>query len=87
MPVLLPGKFHGQRSLEGYSSWGHKESDTTERLSMYLEMKREREGRRGRKGTKNKGGKEGLARRKEGRKEKYVGKRNPKPGEQWYMVI
>ena len=54
---------------------------------MYLEMKREREGRRGRKGTKNKGGKEGLARRKEGRKEKYVGKRNPKPGEQWYMVI
>ena len=24
---------HGQRSLEGYSPWGHKESDTTERLS------------------------------------------------------
>ena len=23
-PVLLPGKSHGQRSLEGYSSWGHK---------------------------------------------------------------
>ena len=21
---------HGQRSLKGYSSWGHKESDTTE---------------------------------------------------------
>ena len=72
MPVLLPGKFHGQRSLAGYSSWGHKESDTTERLSMYLEMKREREGRRGRKGTKNKGGKEGLARRKEGRKERKI---------------
>ena len=32
-PVLLPGKFHGQRSLVGYSPWGHKESDTTERLS------------------------------------------------------
>ena len=29
-PVLLPGKFHGQRSLVGYSPWGHKESDTTE---------------------------------------------------------
>ena len=29
-PVFLPGKFHGQRSLVGYSSWGHKESDTTE---------------------------------------------------------
>ena len=24
---------HGQRSLSGYSPWGHKESDTTERLS------------------------------------------------------
>ena len=24
---------HGQRSLAGYSPWGHKESDTTERLS------------------------------------------------------
>ena len=30
-PVFLPGKFHGQRSIVGYSSWGHKESDTTER--------------------------------------------------------
>ena len=27
--VFLPGKFHGQRSLRGYSPWGHKESDTT----------------------------------------------------------
>ena len=24
-PVLLPGEFHGQRSLKGYSPWGHKE--------------------------------------------------------------
>ena len=30
-PVLLPGNFHGHRSLEGCSPWGHKESDTTER--------------------------------------------------------
>ena len=29
-PVLLPGKFHGLRSLVGYSLWGHKESDLTE---------------------------------------------------------
>ena len=28
--VFLPGKFHGQRSLAGYSSWGGKELDTTE---------------------------------------------------------
>ena len=27
---------HGQRSLVGYSPWGHKESDTTERLSTQL---------------------------------------------------
>ena len=31
--VLLPGKFHGQRSLAGYSPWGLKESNTTEQLS------------------------------------------------------
>ena len=29
-PVFLPGKSHGQKSLVGYSPWGHKESDTTE---------------------------------------------------------
>ena len=28
-PVLLPGKSHGQKSLEGYSPWGCKESSTT----------------------------------------------------------
>ena len=27
--VFLPGEFHGQRSLAGYSSLGHKEWDTT----------------------------------------------------------
>ena len=30
MAVFLPGESHRQRSLEGYSPWGHKESDTTE---------------------------------------------------------
>ena len=29
-PVFLPREFHGQKSLAGYSPWGHKESDTTE---------------------------------------------------------
>ena len=28
--VVLPGTFHGQRSLTGYSPWGLRESDTTE---------------------------------------------------------
>ena len=27
-PVFLPGESHGQRSLTGYSPWGHKASDT-----------------------------------------------------------
>ena len=33
-PVFLPGKFHGQRSLVGYSPQGRKELDTTEQLSL-----------------------------------------------------
>ena len=35
-PVLLPGKFHGWRSLVGYSPWGWKESDMTEQLQLHL---------------------------------------------------
>ena len=34
-PVFLPRESHGKRSLEGYSPWGHKESDTTEWLSLH----------------------------------------------------
>ena len=37
-PVLLPGKSHGRRSLVGYSPWGHKESDTTERLHFHFSL-------------------------------------------------
>ena len=29
-PEILPEKSHGQRSLVGYSPWGHKELDTTD---------------------------------------------------------
>ena len=32
--LFLPGEIHGQRSLAGYSPWGHKESDMTERLTL-----------------------------------------------------
>ena len=28
-PVFLPGEFHGQRSLVGYSPWGGQDSDMT----------------------------------------------------------
>ena len=34
--VFLPGEFPGQRSLVGYSSWGHKESGMADRLSRHL---------------------------------------------------
>ena len=34
-PVFVPGEFHGQRSLAGYSPWGRKELDTAERLSLH----------------------------------------------------
>ena len=30
---ILVGESHGQRSLAGYSPWGHKESDMTEQLT------------------------------------------------------
>ena len=33
--VFLPGKLHGQRSLEDCHPWGHKESDRTEQLSAH----------------------------------------------------
>ena len=35
-PVFLPGEFHGQGSLEGYSPWGYKESDRTKQLLLLL---------------------------------------------------
>ena len=34
-PVFLPGGFHGQRSLAGYTPWGHKELDTTEHTHIH----------------------------------------------------
>ena len=34
LPVFLPGESHGQRSLAGYSPWGHKELNTTEATSQ-----------------------------------------------------
>ena len=35
-PVFLPGEPQGQRSLMGYSSWGCKESDIAEHLTLLL---------------------------------------------------
>ena len=33
-PVFLPGEFHRQRKLLGYSQWGYREPDTTEQLTL-----------------------------------------------------
>ena len=35
-PTPSPGESHGQKNLVGYSSWGHKELDTTECLTLSL---------------------------------------------------
>ena len=37
-PVLLPGKSHGRRSLEGCSPWGCWGSDTTDRLHFHFSL-------------------------------------------------
>ena len=39
IPVFLPGEFHGRGAWQaGYSPWGHKESDTTEWLTLSLSV-------------------------------------------------
>ena len=35
-PVFLTGEFHGQRSLAGYSPWGHKELDATNAFTFFF---------------------------------------------------
>ena len=37
-PVLFPEKFHGWRSLIGFSPWGREESDTNERLHIFFSL-------------------------------------------------
>ena len=51
MPVFLPGESHGQRSLAGYSPWGHKQLDTSEatgHTSTYYEINKVGDGELGR---------------------------------------
>ena len=35
---ILPGKYHGWRSLVGWSPWSREESDTTERLHFHFSL-------------------------------------------------
>jgi len=37
---FLPREFHGQRSLVGYSPWGHKDLDMTEWLHFTSETEK-----------------------------------------------
>ena len=40
-PVFLPGKSYGQRSLAGYSPWGHKEyvmTEVTEHIALWASL-------------------------------------------------
>ena len=37
IPVLLPGKSHGWKSLVGYSLWGRSELETTEQLHFHFQ--------------------------------------------------
>ena len=38
LPIFLLGEFHGEKSLAGYSPWGHKELDMTEQLTHTQEV-------------------------------------------------
>ena len=43
IPVFLPGESHGQRSLEGYSSAGYRQSDTAEQLTLHFKQQKGRQ--------------------------------------------
>ena len=60
-PVFLPGEFHGQSSLVGYSPWGHKDSDTTEATYRMCIHEEQRVPWHSNKEAKNKYGAKSLA--------------------------
>ena len=37
-PLFLPGKLHGQKTLVGYSPWGHKEADMIKQLNTQTKL-------------------------------------------------
>ena len=37
-PVFMPGEFHGQRTLVGYSPWLHRELEMTEQLTLTFHL-------------------------------------------------
>ena len=43
-PIFLPGKSQGQRSLAGYSPWGHKELDITEHANTFTSARLDHKG-------------------------------------------
>ena len=47
-PVFLPGEFHGQRNLAGYSPWGCKELDMIKQLTFTFTHRETEDGIQGR---------------------------------------
>ena len=69
---FLPGKSHGEKSLAGYSPWGHKDLDMTEHtgIQAYIpERRREGEEEKMEGGRRKKEGKGGREGRKKGRRD------------------
>ena len=60
-PVFLPGEFHGQSSLTGYSPWGRKDLDTTEATYRTCMLEEQRVPWHSNKEAKNKYGANSLA--------------------------
>ena len=52
-PAFSPGESHGQRSLAGYSPWGHKELDMTEEAIVNHELPDVQAGFRKGRGTRD----------------------------------
>ena len=71
-PVFLPEKSHGEKSLVGYSPWGHKELDMTEHagIQAYIpERRTEGEEEKMEGGRRKKEGKEGRKGKRKGRRD------------------
>ena len=77
-PVFLPGEFHGQRSLAGYSPWVCKEWDTTERLSTRNRIVPQRGG-----GTKKEDLEKEAGREKAGHAKGWAKSIKGAPEKQW----
>ena len=59
-PIFLPGESDGQRSVAGYSPWGHREMDMTELLTLWYDRRMEVEIGKHREGWRDLAAAEGM---------------------------